>query len=257
VHGQTQAENSKGSVLVMDNNLLIFMHIPKTGGSTLNNIFKQQYQIGELLNHTSADILLQEAKAEKGNRIKAISGHHDFGIHKHFNCPSTYFSMVREPVDRVVSLYYFLASTPQYLNYESVKNMTLEEFVVKNAQAKNHQTSFFSGENQLNLEVAKKNLEAYFPVVGVTESFDESVFLLKKLYGWKNIVYKKENVTKKRPKIKDVPLSTIKLIEEYNRLDIELYNYAKKRLQQQLNTLTHAEKNELQAYKKQVNVKNK
>jgi hypothetical protein len=210
-----------------------------------------------MLNHTSADIFYKKGKVGEGSRIKAISGHHDFGIHEYFNRPFSYFSMVRHPVDRVVSLYYFLASTPQYLNYESVKNMTLEEFVINNAQAKNHQTSFFSGKNELNLELAKKNLDTYFPIVGITEMFEESVFLLKRRYGWKNIVYKKSNVTKKRPNLKDVPLSTIKLIEENNRLDIELYNYVKTKLQKQLNTLTPAERNELQKYKNLVQLRNK
>lgn len=239
----------KEGITKMTDKVLIFMHIPKTGGSTLNELFKKQYGQDEILTHLPLDRLSSEfndLSPAKNNKIKGISGHYNFGVHEYINKPFTYFSMVRHPVDRVVSLYYFLSSSPGYARYEELKGMTLEEFVTENKQANNHQTLFFSGNGTFDLVLAKKNLETHFPVVGVTDMFNESVFLMKKEFNWKYKEYKKVNVTPKRPSLKEIPNSILKTIEENNRLDMELYKYVKERLTHQLELLSSEEHREIQ-----------
>ena len=225
------------------------MHIPKTGGTTLSRIFRQQYNTNEIFDHNSFKGRVLEAdqlKDDEKNDIKAVSGHYLYGIHESFAKPYTYFTMLRDPVDRVISLYYFLQNYP---GYERVKDMSLEEYVIKEAEAYNFQTVMACGiPDYPNLEKAKETLKS-FKVVGVTEMFDESLFLLKKEYGWENIHYTKENITKKRLAKKDVPASTIKLIKKYNHLDIELYDFAKKLLNKRLKSLSKNEKKQLKMFK--------
>jgi hypothetical protein len=186
----------------------------------------------------------------KKSNIKAVSGHYEYGVHQHFNKPYSYFSMVRHPIDRVISLYYYLSTNPYYVGYESMKKMTFEEFITKSAQAKNHQTLFFTGNYTFDIELAKKNLETHFPIVGITEMFNESIYLMKKRFDWKKINYKKINITQNRPSLQDIPKNLIELIEKNNHLDMELYRYAKARLTKQLEMLSPADWNEIEKIKK-------
>ncbi|MEY8738455.1 hypothetical protein AB9M62_02095 [Bacillales bacterium AN1005] len=110
-----------------------------------------------------------------------------------------YFTMLRHPVDRVSSLYYYLMEN-DYPGYEWMKEMTLEEFVEATPEAQNNQTTLLCG-YPINPDVntAKERLKS-FDMVGITELFNESLFLLKKTFNWKNIDYRRVNITKSRLK---------------------------------------------------------
>ncbi|MGE7760009.1 sulfotransferase family 2 domain-containing protein [Peribacillus sp. NPDC097895] len=226
----------------------IFMHIPKTGGMTLNEIFKKQYKLSEIYDHDSFQKKMMNmdelTEVEKRN-IKAITGHYFYGIHQEFSRPFNYFTMLRDPVDRVISSYYFLRDYP---GYEMVKDMTLEEFVVKGPEAPNLQTLMVCGSQEIpDIEIAKENLKT-FSVVGVTELFNETLFCLKKEYAWGDIHYTRKNITKNRLAKDEVPSDLINLIKKYNALDIELYDLAKQLLNDKLQSLTEDEQNQLKKF---------
>ncbi|TRZ38610.1 hypothetical protein CEQ21_24845 [Niallia circulans] len=228
--------------------LHIFLHIPKTGGSTLNSIFTRQFSAQELYDHEffqNKIVPIADLTSEDRMQINAIAGHLLYGAHEQFTKPYHYFTMLRHPVDRVLSLYSYLRNYP---GYERLQNMTLEEYVRTEPEAKNGQTLLLCGYPlQYNVSLAKKRLES-FDVVGITERFDESLYLLKSAFGWTDIHYEKVNITKTRLKRTDVPLETIKLIEEHNKLDIELYHFAKELLQKRLKNLSKREKKAMKSF---------
>jgi hypothetical protein len=48
------------------------------------------------------------------------------------------------------------------------------------------------------LDLAIKNIEEYFAVVGILDKFNETILLLKKVFNWYRLpLYRKANVTKK------------------------------------------------------------
>ncbi|MGP7815811.1 hypothetical protein [Niallia sp. 01092] len=56
------------------------------------------------------------------------------------------------------------------------------------------------------------------------------------------------NITKKRLKKEDLSQTTIDLIEKYNAMDMELYEFAKELLQKKLDAFTKTEKVELEQF---------
>jgi hypothetical protein len=84
------------------------------------------------------------------------------------------------------------------------------------------------------LDQAKENLDQWFGVVGLVEHFDESLLLMKKRYGWKDVSYYRRNVTPDRPEKEDYPQRVVREIKNRNRLDTELYEYGSERLVKKL-----------------------
>jgi hypothetical protein len=235
------------------NKVLIFLHIPKTGGLTLRNIIDRQYKKNGILLHSRTAPSNKRLKKRDFSRIKCVYGHNRFGVHEEIHVPSTYITMLRDPVSRVISTYYFILARKQNRMHHKIKNMSLEDFVSSNdpqlmIPVSNHQTRYLSGESIPDLQKAKENIENHFSVVGITEMFDESIFLMKKELGWKNIFYTKQNVSTNRPKRDQISKETLEMIKSKNDLDYELYNYAKQSLQDRLDGLNKQSMNQLKNY---------
>lgn len=228
----------------MDDKLTVFLHIPKTGGTTLGNIIKNRVALepNQLVHLSHEDIYAKyehAAEAEKAE-VKVVIGHLLFGVHELFPKPPVYFTMLREPVDRVISLYYFLKDYPGYYQ-DHMKNMSFEEYLDWDPQAKNGQATLISGQFPPTLETTLENLET-FAFIGLTEMFNESLYLLNKKFDWSVYNYKKANITKSRPAVHQVPDHILKKIERYNEMDIQIYNKVKADLVQQIQSLSDRER---------------
>ena len=183
---------------------------------------------------------LRDLPEQRRRKIKLLRGHMPFGLHEHFDKPADYFTILRNPVERIISAYYYIRRTPTLPHYREVvgKNMTLEDFAACGLpQTYNQQTGLISGclDNFTGaLEIAKHNLSTHFIAVGISERFDETLLLLKNQLGWKRIFYHRQNVTKDRPARSEVPKSAIRLIENRNALDMELYEIASRKFDEVL-----------------------
>ncbi|OLO37221.1 hypothetical protein BTR23_13940 [Alkalihalophilus pseudofirmus] len=236
---------------MMDRNtdILIHLHMPKTAGTTLRTIIKKNvninnsyelYKYGNRLKNILTDLNMKP--------IECIQGHFPYGIHSYLEQKCTYITMLREPVERVISEYYFIKSLPRHELHQQVKKLTLVEYQQEERNC-NLQTRLLSGQTNKasltldDLQKAKEHINKHFKVVGITEMFDESIFLMKKEFGWRNLFYRKYNITKGKPT--NIAKNIKKKVAENNLLDIELYNYARKLLNSKLAALNEHEKNEL------------
>src|SRR5437660_10851235 len=171
-------------------------------------------------------------------RFRVFKGHMKFGLHEVLPQPATYVTVLRDPIDRMISAFYFMYTYKLHPNYWKFRRegWTLEDFVKRWPKA-NLQTKMIAGTDYDApctaeiLRKAKENLH-YFSVVGLTERFEETLALMKLRFGWKLQSYSSFNVTRTRPKKRDLPQSTLDLIAERNRFDIELYECAAKRFQE-------------------------
>jgi hypothetical protein len=242
----------------------LFLHIPKTGGTTLTNCIYHQYKAdryyeseeGKLVDgiyyypaglHKELDTTIpaKVIRALERHDISAVVGHFSFGIHTHISKPWAYVTLLRNPVDRVVSLYYHIRRDKDTRLHKIVSSgLSIEDFVLHLScrEADNDQTRRISGLEPAFgacsisiLEKAKDNLRRYFSVVGVTECFDETLILIKRTLGWTHdACYLPGLVNKDRPTSASLPQKSVDAILERNELDTKLYEFAKELLYERI-----------------------
>jgi len=226
---------------------LIFLHIPKAAGTTMASILTQQY--GKSVSHHTKRQPHQQMQAmpeEQRRQLRLIHGHMPFGIHQYLSQSSTYFTMLRHPVERVISHYYFILNSPEHSGYpvaRAARNITQYVACGLQEQTNNVQTRHISGIGGTvgfgkctarHLQQAKQNLEAEFILAGTSEQFDATLLLLGQRLGWTPSPYPKLNVNPSRRKRDELSRQAIAMIERHNALDLELYRYVTERLQQQI-----------------------
>ena len=249
---------------------VIFLHIPKAAGSTLNKIVEKQYDSNTVFKikgncpQESINEFKKFTEAER-KKIRLVSGHTPFGLHEFLPQPSTYITMLRDPVERIISSYFFVLQTPCHYLHEEVtsSNMSLKEYVCSgiSTEIDNGQVRLLAAANAKKkdvgfghcsvemLELAKKNLKENFAVVGLVERFDETLLLLKKTLGWRNLFYVKHNVTKNLHFQQEISKDTLNLIKKQNNLDIELYKYVREFFDLQVQRQTDSFQKELKLFK--------
>ncbi|MCL4262174.1 MAG: sulfotransferase family 2 domain-containing protein [Anaerolineae bacterium] len=218
---------------------IIFLHIPKTAGTTLYHILERQYEPIEyyIVNQPKEELQhLQNLPPEQKTDIRLLGGHINFGVHAILPQPATYFTILRRPLALVTSYFYYLRSEVSHPNFHLAKSMTLPEFLESrlDENMSNIQTRLLAGKAHSgsyyectpdDLEIAKANLRQC-AVVGLTERFDETLLLLQKAFGWQNLAYARMNVTRKKPSKGDLPPDVIQAAAQANQLDEALYQYA-------------------------------
>ncbi len=249
---------------------LIFVHIPKTAGRTLEAVLERQYKSKEIYNiYGDGGMALNAAKnlsrlpPQAKRRLKLIKGHHPFGVHFTLPQPAHYITFLRNPIARVISHYEYIKSHDHPLRDLVLgTNMSLKEYVSSgiSLELANGQTRLISGQdkavpfgkgNNALLTLAKKNIDRYFVVVGLVERFDESLILMKLQFGWKSAAYVRLNTGRKKTKKSQLDSETLETIKKYNNLDLQLYNYVSQRLSQQIAAQKSVFEPELQNLQKQ------
>ena len=197
------------------------------------------YPAGYVKDPCSRDIVTIERVLPRRD-LSAVLGHFPFGIHKQLSRSFRYITMLRHPVERVLSLYHFAklveAKYGHHEGFRMASDTTLEEFVESPPfrEVDNGQTRRISGLSaelgdctKATLEHAKKNLREYFPVVGITERFDETLILLRRAFSWrKDLFYYPKNTNPNRVNVETLNKKTIDTILARNKFDTELYQFA-------------------------------
>lgn len=218
--------------------LLLFLHVPKAGGSTLKTILDREYSGRPTWSvnwPAGEDVAALEDRAS----IELIEGHFGFGLHRQFPQEATYITLVRDPVARVVSHFDYVRREPAHPLHRQVveENLSLEDYVTAGLsdELENGQVRLLS--EQGLLDEAKRNLVEFFPVVGVTERFDESLLLFRNALGWRRRpLYARINATGPRDR-SPVDPATRELILTRNSLDADLYAFVVERLDEAIGTL--------------------
>jgi Sulfotransferase family len=220
---------------------LIFLHLPKCAGTTLNRIIEWEYDPRRVFSIDPIFFLWSYKKLNRWptkrlGRMQVFKGHMPFGIHRRLPQPSTYITFLRDPVERVISAYFFARNYVLHPKHNWISKLNLEEYVnvspnhnvqCKYISGRPFKGDFHAGDCDADtLELAKENLDRYFSLVGLTEQFEEGLAILKIMFGWEIAKYAKFNVTKSRQAKTSLPSSTVEFIAERNRYDMALYEHA-------------------------------
>jgi hypothetical protein len=247
---------------------LIFLHLPKTAGSTLTTVLRwQSRRFGPegMLRLTSVEegfAELDRLSPEQLIRLRVLMGHFPYGVHEHLPMPSRYITMIRDPVKRVVSVYRFVLSRPAHPVHGIVtsSSMTLDEYVtsgVHSRQVENALTRQLAGiaeedDEELtdrHLQAATANLQSFL-AVGLTERFDESLILFKRILGWSTPFYFSRNVSRAGPSPVGVSSDVLERIAERNALDLQIYELARSLFRSNVEALDDGFDREVRRFKR-------
>lgn len=185
---------------------------------------------------------------EQRARIGIIYGKHiEYGFHERVHEPILYFTLLRRPVERVLS-HYDYASQPRQLPEGMSRFDHISTFVESNLQ-----TRMLAGlpgpphgtisEAEM-LERAIHNLRSC-AVVGLTERFDETILIARKAFDWRMPFYTRLNTNKIRAPKEALPGEVLRQVEAANCLDAALYEEAQKIFEAQIRAYGPALKRDL------------
>lgn len=220
----------------LDSKAILFMHIPKTAGTAFREAIVENYKESQVAYlypdppgflNCNLGLLPLEQRA----RFRLVLGHYHFGVHRFLPQQTTYVTIVRDPVRRIISHFRYLiepergpgSASPSLLAelLEQGKIINLDNLMVR----------CFSGvvkadvpPGRVNRDVydlAVHNLRTSFKFVGYQERSDEAYAAMQAQFGW-NRRAALEVVNRGAADSGDFE-SVRKTIEHFNRWDCELY----------------------------------
>lgn len=215
----------------------IFLHIPKTGGTTTRHYMKRGLRRDETCfvyrgekRFTQPDELLaMDRKTVDGLRF--ICGHFDHAFAASVPCSDRRLATImRNPVMRGLSLYHH-----RMIHQLKRRDLSVGEVLERNLirELHNNQTRILSGIaldpggcNNRILGVAQHNLASSYSYVGFTESMETSVKGEMARLGLPDVEPKYLNKTRKRTGLPSVIWSDISALVEANHFDLMLYRFA-------------------------------
>ena len=249
--GRINQESSLAQSLQSEKKLFFF-HVMKTGGVTFRRILASVYGSGfkvcydptaEAIEASLADTQAIEFhsfqfKGQVAHMHSGLTSNNRWDILEGQDC----FTMLREPVDQVVSLYYYLIRRrlliePVYISRGLRFPETFEEFLDEiyhfNVQtaflADKHQLDVSTAANGADLERAKATLTRLKMHVGLTERFGDSMNIFENVTG-KQIpgsVIHNENRNPDRVPVEAISQKLRDRIREQSALDVELYEFGR------------------------------
>ncbi len=192
-------------------------------------------------NDINADIeRLADLDEASRHRIELLMGHMSFGLHTLLAPGARYVTIVRDPVERVLSEYRFLRSNTRHPFHARVKEMSLAEYLESGftGQAANGQTRLLCGSHvpgspgiagreplgDEDVSRALANIDRYFVLAGTQERFEESLMLMARRLGWRSWpFFVVRNVTRAGERGETFSLQDHERVASANHLDIALY----------------------------------
>lgn len=212
----------------------IFIHIPKTGGTTINCAMNNvAWQTKPDFNYRHIDY--QTKRSNSADIFNALKNDQYKNHHV--------FMLLRHPVDRMISEYSFIKTRKEFM---SLIKPYPKNFVayIKSRQTNNYMIGFLIGNSmfdkktvtQDDLDIVINTINNLNIKVGIFEHYATSLKYFSeftKLKWRKNIDIKR--ITLNRPKLDEISQEIEDLIIKHNPLDYKLYNYCLKKFKENIN----------------------
>ena len=207
----------------LEEHVLIHTHVPKTAGATLAAglsaiVGGVRTMDLRLRRSIPLDRLTEKDLAE----LSLVTGHFPYGMHARFNRRPLYFAAVREPADRAVSSYRFLASHADQPGHDEAAACDFETWESRHRERQGNEQSriLFGSRPPTAAEVIAHVDAAYFLIIPQPE-MTRAIQELRAAFGvaWARIA--RTNVSHGH----DVELDSItrEAIRRANDIDAALY----------------------------------
>ncbi len=208
----------------------IFVHIPKTAGSSINEYFASFTGMRRSDKFFPIDMCradqdyaeVSEEGLQRARNAMYVTGHFDWHTLEAFRRPDAFvFTFLRDPAERLLSFYHYIhhiderkqTQKSQKRWFSQLKSLTLEEFcagddpdalyavnnlMIRQMSGRQNGTAGTDAPFQEMLAQAVKNLET-LNYVGFQKTFDDDFRALVQKTGFPPLHLPRENITQKLP----------------------------------------------------------
>jgi len=259
---KTPKQSSSLQYKLKNNDILYFLHIPKTAGTTFATVLENYFDLDSICPEQLWQELLPGKKLNF-LKYKLIWGHYGYCLYQILPKKPVYITILRDPVERTISSieHRIRDPDPRFIHLNEFIGKTVHE-VLTDSKIKllpDPQTKYigldpdvssmidllnresilnFEFSETFNLTRSKTNEDliktsiqnlSKFAFVGIAEKFEESLFLLFYTFGWRPVMRSwKLNVSPKRTKTSALPPKALQKILDATQLDKKLYEYGLK-----------------------------
>lgn len=228
---------------------IVFCHVPKNAGTALENLLARNFNLSEILHINAPDLnQLPQIISLKQHFPKFICGHHPLHGLLYQLLPKAalfHLTVLRSPIDRVISYYNYLKGNQQHALHQTVKPLNFTDFIDQSPtpELNNGQTRRFSGflhqppdKPETMLKIAQQTLKDCFSLVLVYDQLTAGIKRLQQQLKQPPIKLPKANQSTPFITKNQLPADLIKHIEHQNQADLALYAWAKQNFQQNIKT---------------------
>ncbi len=259
--------------LLTENEILYFMHIPKTAGTTVNDLMRRNIPIERttVRNELYYFHLFNKVDKEEVEKFNYIAGHFNFSSVNDINKKLISFTVLRDPIERTISQFSELRktfgkrepsnlvnSTQEYIYQKIiVENIEFDTFVKDSFFQKqfivNFQTMFIGSDqkqiflvnepierqmDRINLDKAISNLSK-FEFIGFQDKMEETMLKVAYMCGfYPEKKVRRLNANTLTEKIrKSLSDETMNMLKDMLKLDYELIEIARGIFSEQLSEI--------------------
>lgn len=218
---------------------LIYLHIPKCAGTSIMPLLRDNYGDGfHRVRNGGGWRRFHELPEDRRASITCLTGHLPWGLHECLPQPHRYAVMLRDPVDRVTSLYWFCRRFSRHRFHAQARRHSLAQFATSGlfSDLDNGMTRWLAGRGDVgslptrgpvtveDLRLAKEHLRQMS--IGFVETFFQSVKTWAREFGWAHDKARWRKMVGNYPR----PLRQAEqAVRACNLLDVELYEWARAR----------------------------